>query len=666
MATPISMVGVAFTQKGPGAMFKFGQMTDTHLYGPWDERLAKPRDQTFPLLCDEVAAHGVDFIVNTGDLCGGGSSRAWHERFKGLVDQWTGRTGIPYHVIRGNHDAIGLSDQDFAEVYGSNNWCFEHKGFVMLGIDRYAGWQMYSAAYYAIAPETLDWLETQLNTISTDTPIVLLIHDNPIGITDFHGGETLMHMLAGHNLQQILVGHTQGNWVTRCAGIPQAVVVGEGQPFDCSTTAYNIVTCHNDGTVTCDFHPYLTHTPPKPKRDLPDSGGRITLGEDWSQQRGHSQTRHAADALPGQRPTLAWRAQLDGEFGNGGATLLGGTLVIGTRTKGRFDQCVVAAFDAASGEPRWNTPVNGSVEGAVHLHDGRAYAATTAGSLYCLDLADGSIHWHWNNRNNVPIICEPILDRDDMVLHFGGNSEVYAVDARSGDTRWRRLATADTIKYFSGGAASPVLFGQQVIHARPTTSPGNPVLQSFNKADGSNPMLYQASFAEQTYKRHASPIIFGRHIFSLGMGVRMIYAQSLSHGVTIPTPSTGAMPAADRRALYVNHHNGLARYDLLGELRERWFLDHPDALYHYSGTNELLSFDGATPPTGNFAAPLTDGQRVVVANTAGQVMGVEANRGAVLWTIQLAEPVTASPTCSGNGLFVADQSGTLYAFAGGD
>lgn len=637
-------------------------MTDTHLYGPWDEQFAQHRDKTFLQLADELLQHDIDFVVNTGDLCSGGSNIGWHQRFKRLTDQWSQSSGKPYYVVRGNHDAAGITDQEFNEVYGSGNWWFEHKRVVMMGIDRYADWHSYAGAYYAIGPSTLDWVEQQLEQIDRDMPIVMMIHDNPIGISDFHGGETLLAKFQNHRLAQILVGHTQGNWVTRCGGVPQAVVTGETQAFDCSPTTYNIVTCTDHGQVLCDFYPYRLNTPTPPAPTTIQSGGTIRVGEDWAEQRGANGTRLTSGTLPIETPRLCWTAGFDGEFGTGGPTLLDGQLVVGLKSKGRFEQCVVAAMRPETGERLWQTQVDGSVEGGVRLHADRAYAATSAGSLYCLDRADGSVVWQWSNRTNVPIICEPVLDEEAMVLHFGGNSEVYAVDARTGKQVWRRLAVDSSIKYFSGGAASPILFEDRVIHSRPTTFDTQSVLQSFRKADGGSAKYYKPSQCERIFKRHASPIRVHGQVISVGRGVRMVPPHGFEVAVEVASPSTGATPASDALGLYVSHHNGLARYDLQSELRERWFVDYKPALLHYSGTDNWLSFDGCCPPSGNYAAPITDGTSVLVANTAGTLMCVDARNGCLHWAIQLGAPVTAAPTVSGNAMFVGDFDGQLHAY----
>ena len=89
--------------------FKIGQVTDSHLYGGvshlGDEPGMERRDTFYRSCLREVAEHGVDLIVHTGDLVNGDRGKPYHQRFKTLLDEMGGELGVPILVCRGNHDA---------------------------------------------------------------------------------------------------------------------------------------------------------------------------------------------------------------------------------------------------------------------------------------------------------------------------------------------------------------------------------------------------------------------------------------------------------------------------------------------------------------------------------------------------------------------------------
>ena len=97
--------------------FKFAQMTDSHLWGPHSPFPDPRRDDYYRKCAREVAAHGVDFIVHTGDLLTAGAGYERFRHFKTILNDISRELGIPYYVTRGNHDS-SLTDVEFAGIYG--------------------------------------------------------------------------------------------------------------------------------------------------------------------------------------------------------------------------------------------------------------------------------------------------------------------------------------------------------------------------------------------------------------------------------------------------------------------------------------------------------------------------------------------------------------------
>ncbi len=131
--------------------------------------------------------------------------------------------------------------------------------------------------------------------------------------------------------------------------------------------------------------------------------------------------------------------------------VLGKTLFIGSSCDGS-----VRAFDTGSGEARWTFFTEGPVRCAPVVWEGKVYAGSDDGYLYCLDAATGSELWKvrgvpadrpdYRHLGNARLISYwPV--RGGAVLHegtvyFGAGIWpsmgvfIHAVDAETGKTRW--------------------------------------------------------------------------------------------------------------------------------------------------------------------------------------------------------------------------------------
>ena len=650
--------------------FKFAQITDTHLYGgATDEELPR-RDDFLRQFMHEVAGHDIDFFVHTGDMCNNSEGVERHRRMKRVLDEVAEELGLGgYHVTRGNHDYGGPAptDEQFAEIWGHNHWWFHHKGWAFIGIDLYYRHYPHAGNFFALSPDTRDFVDQALREIGPTTPIVFMLHDPPVGIHNFAHGEEILFKLAEHNTKLILYGHVQGNWISTYHGIPHATVVGESQPFDSSPLSYNIVTCADDGTTTCDFFAHQANAPGPRPVSLPTPGGHAKPHEPWLEMRGPHGRRATDTSLPSDAPTLAWSVDLPGSIGVGAPTLKNGTLFVGTKTLGRFDQCNVHALDAASGAVRWTTPMDGSVEGGVRLQDDKGFCATTNGSLYCLNLRDGRAIWRWNNRENIPITCEPAFDEEDGAVHFGGNAEIYAVDAADGTTLWRRWAvdsaTEPCSTYFTAGHGSPVFARGRVIHQR-CFGGARSMLQAVDKRTGAGLQASGPATSDAAFKRHASPVLYQQYIIAVGLGISIFG----STGIQKPRKhlrhtQSSATPAIADGIAYVSYHNETVAHDLRNDGQILWRVPTEPALYHFGGYTTFASTFGANPTRGNYAAPLVAGDKVLVADGAGYVRCFQAESGALQWTLDIGSPVLSAPIVSGNTLYFGDYDGRLYAFA---
>ena len=150
--------------------------------------------------------------------------------------------------------------------------------------------------------------------------------------------------------------------------------------------------------------------------------------------------------LPEPRPAFrSPRLQFDAGYE---PVVAGDTLVIGSPVDDS-----VAAYDLATGTERWRFFTGGPVRLAPAIADGRVYAGSDDGHLYCLDLATGALRWRfraspvhrlvygngrlislWPVRGG-PAVADGRVYFAAGVWSFEGVF-VYALDAESGEVVW--------------------------------------------------------------------------------------------------------------------------------------------------------------------------------------------------------------------------------------
>ena len=171
----------------------------------------------------------------------------------------------------------------------------------------------------------------------------------------------------------------------------------------------------------------------------------------------------ADDAHTGFRPdgtgpgkgTVAWSAVEDAPTVNCSPTVADGRVYVGSAAN------AVHAFDAASGEVRWEFETTSYVETAPTVRDGRVYAADADGVVYVLS-TDGEEVWRRETERN---LHAKTLAVDDARVYVGtaGNmpavvsgetnrskaGKVVALDAEDGAERWSFSGPED---WFTGPA----------------------------------------------------------------------------------------------------------------------------------------------------------------------------------------------------------------------
>ncbi len=646
--------------KEPHPIFKFAHLTDSHVYGKRPEAWNPARDEFVRHTIRVAAEQGAEFILHTGDYCTYGADRATFEHVKSLYDDECTQLGIPWYLSRGNHDT-SINDTEFRAVFGPSHVHFMHKGWAFIVMDRY--WKGYERLphFFDMSHESVLWLRKTLEKIPPQTPTILALHENPIGVTSFHKGDLLLNLFRDRALKMVLFGHVQCNYLSSYAGVEHRTVVGDAQGFDSEPLSYAMVTCSAGTVEKYDIQPYTFRCPALPPAPAPSASPAppVQLGEEWRDGRGAASTRTASAPLPSSAPALRWMSPLCGRIAAGTPALADGRLYIGTQTRGAAEECSVTALSAADGACIWQTTVDGGVSGGVLPAMDSIFCGTTNGTLYRLDARTGAVLWQWNNGDNLPFGSQPVLH--DGLLHTGANWEMYALRAETGELVWRKLACRSGVSYFSPGHASPVVIGDRVFHQRPYN--GQPMthhVQSVFAASGNDLQLSDPDAGGWPTKRHSSPLNWNGQLLTTGDGLMVFDPADMRKALFhIPGPECSATAAVSGQTAVVSFHEKIEAFDL--QTRDaRWSVQHLPSCHHYGAAMGISSFD--RPSRGNFSAPLIAGDQVIVCDTAGRGRVFDLASGDLRWEMSFGDPIIASPILSGNTLFVCTYAGEVHAY----
>ena len=130
----------------------------------------------------------------------------------------------------------------------------------------------------------------------------------------------------------------------------------------------------------------------------------------------------------------------------GGASVQGDTVVVTGSSVGYYyaqlkgAKGTVAAFDLATGKPKWQKDVPGGVVGCAALADGLAVVTATDGKVRAFALADGDRRWVADVKT--PLFAPPAVAAG--VVYAGDlQGTVHAFDLKTGSPKWKLGLGAD-------------------------------------------------------------------------------------------------------------------------------------------------------------------------------------------------------------------------------
>ena len=311
-------------------------------------------------------------------------------------------------------------------------------------------------------------------------------------------------------------------------------------------------------------------------------------------------------ALDLETGALVWRTELkpedddDGMLG-GGLALNGGRLFVSTGF------AYVVVLEAATGKELWRRRLSGPVRAAPTARGGRVFAATIANELFALDAGDGRVLWtHAGLSETAGLVggAAAAVDNGIVVVPYT-SGEIVALRAANGRVVWSEALIALR-------RSDPV---SSLAHIR------------------------------------GLPVIDRGLVFAVGNGGRTV-AIDLRTGSRVWEQSIGGTfgPWVAGAFVYVISSDGAIACLSRADGRVRW-------------VRALPKFEDESDKSGpiHWAGPVLAGNRLLVANSLGEVWSLSPYSGKPMGRIEISGPVRIAPAVASETVLLLTEDADLIA-----
>ena len=373
---------------------------------------------------------------------------------------------------------------------------------------------------------------------------------------------------------------------------------------------------------------------------------------DWAQPGGNASKSIGHVAL-GPTPTQAWTANIAGDSNR--ARLVAEPVVADGRVYTIDTLARVRAHNVQTGALIWehqvrgeNSPTDALFGGGVTFDGGHVYVTNGAGDAAALDAATGN--QLWMVKPGGPLRGAPTV-ANDTVYMLSQDSQLYALNAQNGETRWNEAGSPELAGVF--GSAAPA-FSQSTVVAGYSSGE----LTAYRYENGQ--VVWQDALARTGISTtvgnlsdiDADPVIDNGRVFAIGQGGRMVAVELITGqraweiniaGISTPwVVGDWVFVVTDRaQLLAVARSSG----------RIRWI-------------SQLQRYHNVRKRTGPifWRGPVLAGNRLVLTSSEGQIVFVSPVDGSVQQTIEHRTPISLPPVVSNNTLFILDNEGRIAAF----
>ena len=456
--------------------FRFAQLTDLHL----SPNNPNPTEDLLRSVAQINATENIDFVLVTGDITEEGD-RASMEKVKSCLDLLK----VKYYVALGNHETK-WSDSGctaFGEIFGSERFEFEHKGFLFLGFNSGPLMRM---AYGHVVPQDIRWMTERMEQAGKDKPVILVTH-YPLMDGDVDNWYEVTDAVRPYNVRLFIGGHYHANKNLRYDGIPGVLMRSNLRDKD-EKQGYGIY------EVTSDSIKVFTQRIGEPAKQwasfsLTESyynhQGKAEKYPDFSVNQEYAKAKEHWVVQTGVGIYCSPAVEKDKVFvgddlgcltayalknGKELWSFASGKRIVGTPAVnegivvfGSADRSIYG-LNAADGSLRWKVEAAEPVLGAVTIHEGLAYVGASDKTFRAIDIQTGKVVWSYDQVKGY-IESKPLI-ADNKVIFGAWDNTLYALDKETGKEIWKWTGGL-TRMHFSPAAVWPVASNEKVFIADP-------------------------------------------------------------------------------------------------------------------------------------------------------------------------------------------------------
>lgn len=308
--------------------------------------------------------------------------------------------------------------------------------------------------------------------------------------------------------------------------------------------------------------------------------------------------------------------------------------------------------DFTGGRSWWNGEFTGNsgtlFGGGVSYSNGRLFATNGLGDAVAFDAATGA--QIWRVRPGGPLRGAPTV-ANDLIYVVSHDNQLFALNAADGALRWTGGGTLEVAGVF--GNATPAV-GQGTVVAG--FSSGE--LNAYRYENGR--ILWDDSLSRTSISTavgslsdiDADPVIDQGRVYAIGQGGRMVAIELLTGQriweINIAGISTPVV-AGDWIFVVTDQAQLLAIARATG--RVKWMTQLPRYRNESKKTGQI-----------SWVGPVLAGDRLILANSEGQVTNVSPLDGSVQSTLETKQKFSLAPIVANNTLYLLSDSGRLLAY----
>lgn len=378
---------------------------------------------------------------------------------------------------------------------------------------------------------------------------------------------------------------------------------------------------------------------------------RPVVNADWTQPGGNS-SHNMGHLELGDELKRAWNASIGSGEDEDSAPLPQPVIANG-KIYTMDTASEIRAFDVRKGKRIWSTEVldsdeaDSSLGGGIAYGDGRIYMTTGLALVFALDAETGKEIWHQSVPG--PMRAAPAFS-DGRLYVVTVDNELLALNAETGKTLWTHNGISEIAGLLGGSA--PAVSGNTVIVPYSsgelyalTTSNGR-VLWSDNLGP-----VRRGDIASRITDIRGLPVVDKDRVLAISHGGRMV-AIDLKTGRRVWDKLFGGIqtPWVAGDYVFVLTIDSVLVCISRKDGRVRW-------------AAELLRYGNPQKKEDPIAwnGPVLAGDRLLVANTRGEVIAISPYTGEFLGKMTFGGPISVAPFVADETLYILTDSGELSA-----